>query len=51
MEIHMENLQQNFKVKEIFSLALYSTRHEGKIFQRTIDRNLIVLLKNGKKIS
>ena len=39
------HLSQNFKVK--ISFALYSTRHEGKTFPK----NLIVLLKNDKKVS
>ena len=34
-----------FKVK-LFLVTLYSTRHK-----RTTDRNLIVLLKNGKEAS
>ena len=41
----------NFKVKQSFFFALYSIRREDETLlnQGTMGRNLIVLLKNGKK--
>ena len=53
MEIHVKNLPQNLNLK----VTTFFFRHctpfitKVKLFQATIGRNLIVLLKNGNKVS
>ena len=53
MEIHVKNLLQidlEFQSQHFFLLhyILFSTKK--KFFQETIGRNMMILLKNGKKV-
>ena len=48
MEIHIKNLPRKIDLEfQIFPPFFYSTHQEDK----TIGRNLIVVLKNGEKVS